>query len=47
MIHVATIRLQSEPVGRLRVDPLQIRSDGGPLMPALIVYEWEREGIGS
>jgi hypothetical protein len=37
MIHVATIRLQSEPVGRLRVDPLQIRGDGGPLMPALIV----------
>jgi hypothetical protein len=36
-MHEATIRLQNEALGRLRVDPLQIRGDGGPLMPALVV----------
>jgi hypothetical protein len=37
MLHESAIRLRNEPLGLLRVDPLRIRGDGGPLMPALIV----------
>jgi hypothetical protein len=37
VINQADIRLAQHMVGRLRVDPLQIRAEGGALAPALVV----------
>jgi hypothetical protein len=36
-MHQADIRLIQHLVGRLRVDPLQLRGEGGPFAPALVV----------
>lgn len=37
MIHQADIKVVQYRVGQLRVDPLQIKAEGGPLMPVLLV----------